>query len=59
MKIKLLTSRAGIGFSQQYGDEIEVGTAEGEMMIARGEAELVREQKIERAVKGAKEKAIK
>lgn len=59
MKIKLLTSRAGIGFSQNFGDVIEVGTAEGEMMIARGEAELVREQKIERAVKATREKAVK
>jgi hypothetical protein len=59
MKIKLLTSRAGIGFSQHYGEVIEVGADEGAAMIARGEAELVREQNIERAVKAPREKAIK
>jgi len=59
MKIKLLTSRAGIGFSQHYGEVIDVGADEGADMISRGEAELVREQKIERAVKAPREKAVK
>lgn len=59
MKIKLLTSRAGIGFSQNAGEEIEVSTAEAEALMGRGQAVLVREQKIERAVKTRREKAVK
>ncbi len=59
MKIKLLTSRAGIGFTQQVGDIVEVSASEGEMLIASLQGELVREAKIERAVKTAKEKAVK
>ena len=59
VKIKLLTSRAGIGFSQNAGEEIEVSTAEAEALMGRGQAVLVREQKIERAVKTRREKAVK
>jgi hypothetical protein len=42
MKVKLLTSRAGLGESQNAGDEIEIGTAEGGRMIEAGQATLVR-----------------
>lgn len=60
MKIKLLCSRAGNGFSQNRGDEIEVGADEGQRMIEAGQAELVREAAVERAVKTTKaERAVK
>jgi len=59
MKIKLLTSRAGVGFTQNIGDIVEVSAAEAEALVQRGQAELVRTPKVERAVKTAKEKAIK
>jgi hypothetical protein len=42
MKVKLLTSRAGVGESQNAGDEIEVSAAEGGRMIEAGQATLVR-----------------
>ena len=52
MKIKLLTSRAGVGFSQNVGDEIEVSDAEARRMIEAGQAAPVRTGKApERAVK--------
>lgn len=60
MKIKLLCSRVGVGFSQNRGDEIEVGADEGQRMIEAGQAELVREAAVERSVKAAKaERAAK
>ena len=60
MKIKLLISRAGADFSQNAGDVIEVSADEGQRMIDAGQAELMREAKIERAVAKAKvEKATK
>jgi hypothetical protein len=42
MKVKLLTSRASLGESQNVGDEIEVSAAEGGRMIEAGQATLVR-----------------
>lgn len=59
MKVKLTTSRAGIGFSQQAGEIVEVSEAEGASLIASSQAEPVREQTIERAVKLTREKAVK
>lgn len=60
MIVKLLVSRAGANFTQNRGDEIEVGAEEGQRMIDDGQAELVREAKVERAVKSTKgEKAAK
>jgi len=59
MKVKLLTSRAGISFTQNVGDIIEVGPIEGQMLLESGQAEAVREEKIERAVKVTKEKVVK
>lgn len=38
MKVKLLVSRAGAGFVQSRGDEIEVDDAEGLRMIDAGQA---------------------
>lgn len=58
MKIKLLVSRAGVDFSQNAGDEIEVSPAEGARMIEAGQAEPIRSSRAERAVKAdASEKA--
>jgi len=37
MKVKLLCSRSGVGFSQNMGDEIEVGDGEGLRMIDAGQ----------------------
>lgn len=60
MIVKLLVSRAGANFTQNRGEEIEVGAEEGQRMIAEGQAELVRAAKVERAVKPTKaEKAAK
>jgi len=38
MKVKLLCSRSGVGFSQNVGDEIDVGDAEGLRMVNAGQA---------------------
>jgi hypothetical protein len=60
MKIKLLVSRAGIGFAQNRGDVIDVEAAEGARMVEAGQAEIVREAVVERAVRPAKaEKAAR
>ena len=54
MKIKLLVSRAGMDFSQNAGDEIEVEAAEAKRMIDAGQAEVIEAPKTERAVKADK-----
>lgn len=60
MKIKLLTSRAGIGESQNVGDEIDVPDEEAIRMIDAGQAEPVRSAAKKTAVKKSKtEKAVK
>lgn len=59
MKIKLLCSRAGVGFSQSRGDEIEVSAEEGQRMIDAGQAELVRQAPVERAAKPVKAERAK
>lgn len=38
MKVKLLVSRAGVGFVQNRGDEIEVSDDEGARMIEASQA---------------------
>lgn len=50
MKIKLLTSRAGAGFSQNRGDVIDVPNDEAIRMIEAGQAEAIREAPVEHAV---------
>lgn len=57
MKLKLLCSRAGVGFSQNVGDEIEVGDAEGLRMIDAGQAVLVDLNQSEAARIAEKEKS--
>ena len=58
MKVKLLVSRAGVGFSQNRNDVIEVSEKEGMSLIAAQQAEIV--GKVERAVsKKATQKAVK
>jgi hypothetical protein len=60
MKIKLLTSRAGVDFSQSIGDEIDVSEAEGIRMIQSNQAVAVRSAKKESSSKkSAPEKATK
>lgn len=60
MKIRLLTSRAGVGFAQSRGEEVDVSDAEAIRMIEAGQAEPVRAPVVERAVAPAKrEKAAK
>ncbi len=49
MKVKLTQSRAGIGFAQGVGDEIEVSVAEAERMIDAGQAVPVRAVRTEKA----------
>lgn len=59
MKIKLLVSRAGANFSQSAGDEIDVDDKEAIRLIDAGQAEPVREQVKEKAVKKWFKKAVK
>lgn len=49
MKVRLLVNRAGIDFSQSIGQEIDVSDGEAQRLIASGQAESVREQRVERA----------
>jgi hypothetical protein len=56
----MLMSRAGAGFVDAAGDEIEVADDEAMRMIAAGQAELVRDAAVERAVpKRRAEKAVR
>lgn len=41
MKVKLLTSRAGVNFSQNAGDVIDVSDDEAKRMIEAGQASPV------------------
>lgn len=54
MKIRLLVGRAGTDFAQNRGDEIDVDTEEGLRMIAAEQAELIRQDEPEKAVKRGK-----
>ena len=51
MKIRLLVSRAGIDFSQNRGDVIEVSDREAIAMIEQGQAVPETEESQERAVR--------
>lgn len=51
MRVKLLISRAGVGFVQKVGDEIDVADAEGARLIAAGKAVPVRQERKETATK--------
>lgn len=64
MKVKLLVSRAGVDFSQNAGEEIEVSDAEGKRLIEANQAEPVgrapaADKKETTAKKQATEKATK
>jgi hypothetical protein len=60
MQIRLLVSRAGSDFAQNAGDVIEVDADEAGRMIDAGQAELIREEAVERAVNAqSREKAVK
>jgi len=50
MKVRLLTSMAGIDFSHNQGDEIDCNEAEAKRFIEAGIAEPITAPKIERAV---------
>ena len=41
MKVELKTCRAGVGFVQNIGDVIDVDDAEGERLLAAGQAKPV------------------
>ena len=49
MKVELKTCRAGVGFVQNIGDVIDVDVAEGERLLAAGQAKLVEEPEVESA----------
>lgn len=51
MKVKLLVSRAGPAGAFNRGDEIEVSEGEAERMVAAGQAVVVVEKRVEKAVK--------
>lgn len=60
MQVKLLTSRAGAGFSQAVGDVVTVSDAEALRMIDAGQAEPVSAPKKETATKKTTaERAVK
>jgi hypothetical protein len=48
VKVRLLVNRAGINFSQSTGEVVDVSDAEAQRLIASGQAEAVREQRVER-----------
>lgn len=59
MKVKLLIARAGVDFTQNVGDEIEVSAEEGKRLIEAGQAAPVRSSAPEKAVrKKTAEKAV-
>lgn len=55
MKVKLLCSRSGVGFSQNMGDEIEVDDGEGLRMIDAGQCVPVDLAQVEAARVAAEE----
>jgi len=57
VKVRLLTNRAGINFSQSIGQEIDVSDGEAQRLIASGQAEAVRERRVERATSPRSETA--
>lgn len=60
MKIRLLTARATATGSENRGDEIDVADDEAVRMIEAGQAEPVREEAVEKAVRKPRaEKAAK
>ena len=60
MKVKLLVSRAGPAGVQNAGDVVDVSADEARRMCEVGQAEMLRSEKPEKAVKRAKaEKAVK
>jgi len=60
MKVVLNVGRAGVGFTQDPGDEIEVCEREGKALIDSGQAIPVRQKRVDRAVKNSRaEKAVK
>jgi hypothetical protein len=60
MKVKLLVARAAASGSENRGDIVEVSDAEAIRMVEQGQAELIREETKERAVKPVRaEKARK
>lgn len=60
MKLKMLTSMAGADFALSPGDETErFGDREAGRLIEAGYAVPVREATVEKAVKGAPERAVK
>lgn len=60
MKVKLLISRGGAGFTQNAGDEVEVSEDEAKRMIEACQAVPIAESKTETAVsKKQTQKAVK
>lgn len=60
MRVRLLQGRAGPTVSQNPGDVVDVDPAEAMRMIERGQAEPVRKDEPEQAVRKTKrEKAIR
>lgn len=51
MKVKLLTSRAGIDFAQDAGDVIEVSNDEAKRLLESGQAEPVAKKASDKAEK--------
>lgn len=54
MKVKLITGRAGVNWSQAAGEEIEVSNEEGKRLIEMQRAVLVREKR-EKATRQSQE----
>lgn len=54
MKVRLLTSEAGDGFSRTAGDIIDVSPAEAKSRIEKGQAEAIAEKPVKRAQTRAK-----
>lgn len=54
IKVELLVPRAGIGFSQNIGEVIEIGIAEGKRLVDAGQAAYVGKPPVETAAKEEK-----
>lgn len=59
MRIKFITSVAGARFSYDYDEEVELPPEVAREFLKAGQAVVVREDGVERAVASAPERAVK
>lgn len=59
MRIKFITSVAGARFSYDYDEEVELPPEVAREFLQAGQAVVVREDGVERAITSAPERAVK